>query len=53
MWGECLFLFFFNHHFHFPAHLVGGFALKDLLDKPWSQVSALLHPGTCLHFYRA
>ena len=24
----------------------------QLLDKPWSQVSFLLLPGTCLHFYR-
>ena len=40
------------HHFYFPAQLVGGFTLSDLLDKPWSQVSSL-PPGTCLHFYRA
>ena len=26
------------------------FALSDLLDKPWSQVSSLLPPGTCLQF---
>ena len=45
-----LFLFCFNHHFHFPAQLVGGFTLSDLLDKPWSQVSSLLPPGTCLQF---
>ena len=44
------FLFFFNHHFYFPAQLVGGFTLSDLLDKPWSQVSSLLPPGTCLQF---
>ena len=25
----------------------------QLLDKPWSQVSSLLPPGTCLQFYRA
>ena len=43
------FPFFFNHHFYFPAQLVGGFTLSDLLDKPWSQVSSL-PPGTCLQF---
>ena len=32
------FIFIFNHHFHFPAQLVGGFTPSDLLDKPWSQV---------------
>ena len=47
------FFFFSNHHFHFPAQLEGGFTLGDLLDKPWSQVSSLLSPGTCLYFYRA
>ena len=41
------------NHFYFPARLVGGLTLNDLLDKPWSQVSCLLPPGTCLHFYRA
>ena len=42
---------YFNHHFHFPAQLdVGGFTLSDLLDKPWSQVSSLLPPVTCLQF---
>ena len=25
----------------------------QLLDKPWSQVSFLLPPGSCLQFYRA
>ena len=39
---------FFYHHFYFPAQLVGGFTLSDLLGKPWSQVSSLLPPGTCL-----
>ena len=39
--------------FYSTAQLVGGFTLSDLLDKPWSQVSSLLPPGTCLHFYRA
>ena len=28
------FFFFFYHHFYFPAQLVGGFTLSDLLDKP-------------------
>ena len=39
-----------DHHFYFPAQLVGGFTLSDLLDKPWSQVSSLLPPGTYLQF---
>ena len=34
---------------YFPAQLVGGFTLSDLLNKPWSQVSSL-PPRTCLHF---
>ena len=51
--GIYLFFFFLNHHFCFPAQLVGGFTLSDLLDKPWSQVSYLLPPGTCLRFHRA
>ena len=37
-----IFIYFFNDHFYFPAQLVGGFTLSDLLDKPWSQVSSLL-----------
>ena len=44
--------FFFNHHFHFQLNLlVPGrrFTLSGLfLNKPWSQVSSLLPPGTCL-----
>ena len=39
---------FFLDHFYFPAQLIGGFTLSDLLDKPWSQVSSLLPPGTFL-----
>ena len=39
-----------EHHFYLPAQLVGGFTLSHLLDKPWSQVSSLLPPGTCLQF---
>ena len=50
----CFFCFFvFDHHFYFPVQLERGFTLSDLLDKPWSQVSSLSPPGTCLHFYRA
>ena len=40
----------FDHHLHFPAQLVGGFTLSNLLDKSWSQVSSPLPSGTCLHF---
>ena len=43
-------LFFLFQHFYFPAQVVGGFTLSDLLDKPWSQVSSLLPPGTRLQF---
>ena len=32
--------------FSVPAQLVRGFALSDLLDKPWSQVSSRLPPAT-------
>ena len=42
------FCFIFFHRFYFPAQRVGGFTLSDLLDKPWSQVSSLSPPGTCL-----
>ena len=51
-------LFFFPH-FYFPASGQGThfffFFLTlsvtfQLLDKPWSQVSSLLPPGSCLHF---
>ena len=46
-----LFLFLFTK----SSLLLSGstrrrFALSDLLDKPWSQVSSLLPPGTCLQF---
>ena len=44
-----IFSFFFHHHFYFPAQLVGGFTLSDLLDKPWSQVSPPLPPGIDLY----
>ena len=40
----------YNHHFYFPAQLVGGFTLSELLDKPWSQVSSRITPGMCLQF---
>ena len=48
----CFVLFCFSpHRLYFPAQLVGGFTLRDLLDnKPWSQVPSLLPPGTCLQF---
>ena len=45
---KAIFIFIFFNHFYFPAFLVGGFTLNELLDKPWSQVSTLLPPGTCL-----
>ena len=48
-----IFVIFFSYHFYFPAQLVGGFTLSDLVDKPWSQASSLLPPGTCPHFNRA
>ena len=45
----CIYLYlFFMITFKFPAQLVGGFTLSDLLDKPRSQVSSLLPLGTCL-----
>ena len=49
---EFFFFFFWGggHHFYFPAQLVGDFTLSDLRDKPWSQVSSLLPPDTCLQF---
>ena len=47
------FFFFFEHHFYFPAQLVGRFTLSDLVDKTWSQVPSLLLPHKCVHFYRA
>ena len=45
-----VFCFFLYHQFYFPAQLVRGFTLSDLLDKPWSRVSSLLSSGTCLQF---
>ena len=44
------FIFLFYCHVYFPAQLVGGYTLSYLLDKPWSQVSSLLPPCTCLQF---
>ena len=38
------FIFSSTNNFYFPTLLVGGFALSDLLDKPWSQVPSLLPP---------
>ena len=40
-------------HFSSSAQLLVVFALNDLLDKPWSQVSNLLPPDACLAFSRA
>ena len=45
-------LFYFDHYVYFPAQLVGGFTLSDLLDKPWSQVSSLPPPVRAFSFYR-
>ena len=42
---------FFGHHFYFPAQLVGGFTLSDLLDNLWSQVSSLLPPVRAFNIY--
>ena len=39
-----LVFFFFSDHFYFPAQLVGGFTLSDLLDKPCSQVGVVPSP---------
>ena len=47
---ESSFFFLFDNHCYFPDHLAGGFTISDLLDKPLSQVSSLLPPGTWLHF---
>ena len=42
VWQHSIFLiFFFPDHFYFPAQLVGGFTLSDLLEKPWSQVGVV------------
>ena len=45
----------FVHHFLISSstRILTRFPFSDLLDKPWSQVSSLLPPGTCLHFYHA
>ena len=42
-----------SHRFYSPAQPAQGFTRNDLLDKPWSQVSSLLPPGTCIRFNRA
>ena len=34
-------LFSFSSSIYFPAQLVGGFTLSDLLDKPWSHVGVV------------
>ena len=46
---QLFYFVYFHHHFYFPAQLV-DFTLSDLLDKPWSQASSLLPPGTFLLF---
>ena len=43
-----LFICLFQHHFYFPAYLLGGFTFGDLLGRPWSRVSSLIPPTTCL-----
>ena len=43
-----LFICLFQHHFYFPAYLLGGFTFGDLLGRPWSRVSSLIPPATCL-----
>ena len=51
-WSSRFLSFFFNRHFLLSSltrTMVGGFTLSDLVDKPWSQVSSVLPPGTCLH----
>ena len=42
--------YIYRHYFYFPAQLVDGFVLSDLLDKPWSQVSSLLPPVYAFQF---
>ena len=53
MASVCFLLGLDVYHYYFQAQLVGGFTLSDLRNKPWSQVSSLLPPGTWLHLYRA
>ena len=45
------FLFFLSPHL-LSSSSRKSFTLNDLLDKTWSQVSSVLPPSTCLHFYR-
>ena len=40
----------FTTTFIFQLIIMRGFPLIDLLDKPWSQVSYLLLPGSSLNF---
>ena len=43
-----------QRYFYFPALLVGGFTLCDLLDKPWLQVSCRAFPPVrAFNLYRA
>ena len=52
-----LFYFFLFHFFIFQFFIIFFYfsltSTFQLLDKPWSQVSSLLPPGSCLQFYRA
>ena len=51
-----LVFFRFDHRLYFPAQLVRGFTLSDLLDKPLYQILGrcrLFSLLTCLHLYRA
>ena len=45
-WSRCAFMYhiYFYNHSDIPAQLVGGFTIRVLLDKPWSQVSSLFPP---------
>ena len=44
LFSSCIYIYIFNRHIYFPAQLVGGFALSDLLDKQWSQVGVVPSP---------
>ena len=49
-----MFSFFFLESSLLFSSLSRGFTLSGfLLDEPWSQVSSLFPPGTCLHLFIA
>ena len=49
-----IFYFFVSSLSLSSSTCIGGFTLSSLLlDKPWSQVSSLIPPGTCLLFFAA